>query len=172
MISIDICGNESLMKSLRFLIVIGILLFKKDLFKLMETRFRNIDQSIDKAKFNYLEILRVAMNNYQFGNEYHLLILSTVLSRNIYIYNYFTKKGKLILNNNISALELEDYFNDSKDKSSEIGHHLRYEPIENNIFCEKNIYQNNNLHGFFSASWKHYISLIPTNNSTITYKPK
>jgi hypothetical protein len=105
MISIDICGNDSLMISLRFLRVIGILLFKKDLFKLMETRYRNIDQSINKAKINYLEILRVAMHNYQFGNEYHILILSTVLSRNIYIYNYFTKKGKLILNNNISALE-------------------------------------------------------------------
>ena len=46
MISIGICGNESLMKSLRFLTVIGILLFKKDLFKLMETRYRNIDQKI------------------------------------------------------------------------------------------------------------------------------
>jgi hypothetical protein len=71
MISIDICGNKSLMKSLRFLTVRGILLFKKDLFKLMDSRYRNIDQSINKAKFNFLEILEIAMHNYQFGNENH-----------------------------------------------------------------------------------------------------
>lgn len=174
MISLDICGSEMLMACLRFLTVIGLLWFKIDFYRLIENRFKNLDEQFpeNQAKIKFESILRDAIENYEFGNEYHLQVLSTVLSRNIYVYSYFTKSGKLILPSNISSKDLLNHFDDKNSKSSLIGQHIRYEPIKNTTFYYDENLKNENLYGFFSGSWKHYSALIPKTNQTIIYKPK
>lgn len=172
MISLGICGSEILMKYLRLLTVVGLLLFKKDFYKLLENRFKNLDQSFpeNQAKLKFEGILRIAMDTYEFGNEYHLLVLSTVLSRNIYVYSYFTRKGELMLPKCTSDIELLKHFDDRTCKSSLVGQHLRYEPLNNRIFNKNLNFQN--LYGFFAASWKHYAALIPKTNVNIVYTPQ
>ena len=156
MISLTLCGNEELTMILRWLTVITLLLLTKDFMDLLIKRYRNLDSLYpeNEAKVKFERILRAAMDNHEFGDEYHLLAVSTFLSRDIFIYSYFTKDDCLLLPRHLSSSQLLHEF---KKKSNKIGHHLKYEPIQNKYFI-KTIEQS--LNGFFTATGDHYTALI------------
>ena len=138
--------------------MIGLLLFKKNFISLMEKRFQNLElaNAGNLAQLKFQKTLRTAIENYKYGDDYHLQALATVLSKNIFIFSYFTKNGNLILPNSLTSQELSNHF---LNKSKNIGHHLRYEPIANNILSPA--CSNDNLNGFYSAKTQHYTALIP-----------
>ncbi len=169
MISLTLCGTETLMTSLRWLTVISLIMFKKNFIEILEKRFKNSSEprfSLNQAKVKFETILRTAIDVYQYGNEYHLLALSTILGRDIFIYSYFTRNNELVLNKNVSSTQLINLF---KNKSMDIGHHIRYQPIENQYF--KSSFQNINLNGFFNGSLKHYTALIPKTKRVDVFLP-
>ena len=157
------------MTTLRWLTVISLIKFKTNFIEILEKRFENSCEPRFSLNFSIVKfetILRTAIDVYQYGNEYHLLALSTILGRDIFNYSYFTRNNELVLNKNLSSTQLVNLF---RNKSMNIGHHLRYQPIENVHFNSN--FQNVNLNGFFNGSLKHYTALIPKTKRVDVFVP-
>jgi hypothetical protein len=128
MISLSLFGNESFTNTLRWLTVISLLLFKNDFTRLLEKRYENIMTDFKQySSVKYQKILRTALENYEYGDEYHILALATILGGDIYIYNYFTKL--ITASPRISVEELQKIFNTKCVIKA--GIHLHYKPLKN-----------------------------------------
>ena len=168
MVSLSLCGNESLMKSLRFLTVVGMLLLKTDFLKIINQRYEHFEKdNIEmRTQLKFEKLLRDAFEDGCWGNEFHLLALATVLGRKIFIYSYFTKSGEFLLEKNIDVNELLLEF---KKKPSKVGHHLQYEPIQNDFFPKLAF---DSLNGFICTKSAHYTALIPLESSVPVFIPQ
>jgi hypothetical protein len=93
MVSICLCGNESLSRNLRWLSVLTLLLFKSEFLNLLLKRYISVETGYPDAfsRIKYEQILRIAIDSGNWGNEYHLLALSTFLDKKIFIYSSFKK---------------------------------------------------------------------------------
>jgi hypothetical protein len=169
MISLTLCGSEALTNCLRWLTVISLLFFKSNFIEILEKRYKNSCEPQfpqNQAIVKFQTILRTAIDDYLYGNEYHLQALSTVLARDIFIYSYFTRNNELILKKNLSSTQLVNLF---KNKSMDIGHHIRYQPIKNDFFKTDSL--NLSLNGYFNGSLKHYTALIPKTRRVDVFVP-
>ena len=95
-ISLTFCGNESLSSGLRWLTVISLLVFKKDFVTLLDKKYEHTSvsdfKSYARVKYKtFLKFFKISMTDFKYGDENHILALSTILSRDIFIYNYFIK---------------------------------------------------------------------------------
>ena len=164
MISLTLIGNESLSKLLRLLTVLSMLTMKQSFIKLITQQYESTNtlNASSLACANFQEYVKVALTDKEWGCSYHLIALATVLGKHIYVYSSFKKKNKFQLNKNISLECLDKHFKDSITGDSKIGHHLRYDPLINNVFPKAN---ENCLYGFFSFGGPtvapHYTALIP-----------
>ena len=166
MVSISLIGNESLQKILRLLTILALLMMQKEFVQLITNHYvsTKTDNAEDYAKINLQEYLRIALDDGAWGNLYHLIALSTVLGRNIYVYSFFKALGQFRLNKNVGIKQLDKEFSIKKSK---IGHHLRYQPLYNQIFAKSN---DNVIYGFFDGA--HYTALIPKKQLQLTlFKP-
>ena len=161
MISLCFFGNLNFSLILRIITVYTLINNKNDFIKLIlkEESFTNKDdiskEELDKIGISkYKSLLEFALTKRAWGNEYHLLALSTALNTNIYIYSVFPEKW---LNNSIEKI----HENFSKERY--IGAHLIYKPLNN-------AYTNNFICGQFGEA--HYTALIPINSQVLELKPK
>ncbi len=159
MISLALCGNETLTRVLRLLTVTCMLIMKNNFIELLEKQYKatETEHSLALARINFEENLRIALDNKKWGNTYHLIALATVLGKSFYIYSLFKTQGKFRLEENTSKIELNKHF--KKKRNSEIGHHLRYEAFKNDFFPKTNRFA---LYGFYCG--RHYTALIPKEN--------
>ena len=156
MISIGLIGNQTLARFLRLLTVLCMLLMRENFIKLIKEQYESTEttNALNLAKTDFKKHLHVALNNGQWGNEYHLIALATALGKQFYIYSYFKKNNNFGLNKSIDIEALDNNFKTLGD--SKIGHHLRYQPLLNNIFpC----YDGKILYGFYGGN--HYTALVP-----------
>jgi hypothetical protein len=172
MISISLCGNESLTILLRKLTFFTMLFLKNDFLEVLRKEVvhlksdanNNIIYHINTEKeirLKLQDILLTARADTKWGNEYHLLALSTFLNKNICVYS-----GFLLRDGNLQHVKdiPKDFLSQNFDK---IGHNLIYKPIENNLFkCSSQ----QELFGFFRGN-NHYVALIPISNE-ILFLPK
>ena len=160
MISLSLIGNESLTRVLRLLTALCMLLMKKSFIKLIKEQYESTHtpHAVNRAFIKFQEYIRIALTDAEWGSSYHLIALSTVLGKNIYIYSIFKNKNKFQLNKNIGMKNLDKYFKNQRT-GSKIGHHLRYEPLFNNFFPKINV---DVLYGFYDCHAAHYTALIPT----------
>ncbi len=169
MVSLCLCGNESLMITLRWMTAICLVLIQQDIKKLLKLDLsltEGSDTKLDRlVETKFQKLLRDAFTAGSWGNEYHLLSISTFLGRNLFIYSTFKKDKKFILDENVNAEILNQEF---KAKSLKIGHHLAYKPLKNEIFPEN---KNENLYGFFCSKKSHYSALIPILKDSIVFIP-
>jgi hypothetical protein len=176
MVSIALCGNEILTVLLRKLTVLAIIVLKKQITNVLSSEFEHFNSDVDgntvvtNSKLKTFirrklkDTLLRAKNNKKWGNQYHLLVLSSLLNKNIFIYSGFKlRNGKLQLDKNVSEAELINAFNDRQP----IGHNIKYEPIENEFFKGLSI---NNLYGFYHDN--HYVALVPRVRNHIIFLPK
>jgi hypothetical protein len=156
MVSICLVGNESLQTVLRLLTVLVMLKMKKEFVLLIKNHYLSTETNLaeEYAEINFQENLKLALENGAWGNMYHIFALSTVLGRSIYIYSFFKTNGRFRLSKNIGIKKLDEEF--KKLRNSNIGHHLRYGPLFNQIYPKLN---NSVLYGFFDGT--HYTALIP-----------
>ena len=97
----------------------------------------------------------------KWGNEYHLLALCSFLNKKLYMYGNCTKDNKFVFHRDITENELLIKFD-------QIGQHLFYLPIENQIF--KRHTEMSNIYGHFKGN--HYVSLIPNSKKSVIYETK
>ena len=172
MISISICGDWSWSNSLRILTLFT--LFKlKEQFKskirrelLSKQKYSKLseEQLKEEIKTKYKKHLGIARIASKWGNEYHLLALSTFLNRSIYLYSYENLKN---IDKNMSHDELQHLLA-NEDKS---GLHFKCSPIDNTIFSNNN-QKGQTLYGLYLATDpQHYTSLIPLGPSIPEFIP-
>lgn len=150
MASISLCGSQILQPLLRKLTVFTIIIYKKNFENILKNESDDYIKKPDALQLKMEDIVYRAKTDKKWGNEYHLLALSTLLNKNIYIYSEFIKKGKFIIRKSATENTLKENFH-------KIGLNLVYEPISNTIFKRPNI-DISNLFGYFRN--KHYVSLI------------
>jgi hypothetical protein len=160
MISISLIGDQSLTDILRCYTLFTLLKYKTVLLDLI------CQKEIDKEKNIFFEqLVYDSVNHKAWGGGYHLLCLSTVLNKNIYIYGNALKNGKLLLDGLDTTIErLERSFKMvAYDSDNHSGFHMRYEPILSGYFdCDSNP---KTLFGFFCNF--HYTSLLPVDSSIL-----
>ncbi len=167
MISISLTGNTSLTYILRVLTTFTIILIKDDLMDKLKYEFVSSRSKFTKKELQiyqtneYTSILSDARLNKSYGNQFHIISISTFLQRNIYIYGPFSKNVI-----KCSALQLKDLF-DCKDPN--LGRHLKYAPLINKTFNKDNLKQSA-LYGFLNHA--HYTSLIPKHEDSMQFVPK
>jgi hypothetical protein len=156
MISLGLVGTDKLARFLRLLTAFCMLLMKENFIRLIKEQYESTktDNALALATINFQEYLRIALDNEQWGNSYHLIALSTALGKHLYIYSFFKSNNKFLLNKTIGIKALDKHFKGFGD--SKIGHHLRYEPLLNRTFPKLN---DNILYGFYDG--RHYTALIP-----------
>ena len=158
MLSISLCGNESLTRLLRLLTVLCMLILKNQFVTLLSDHYKSTNtlNADSLAEINFQENVRTALENEEWGNMYHLISMSTILGKNIYVYNSFQRNRKFMLSKNIKQKDLNEYFIKRDDL---IGHHLKYEGLKNNFFPKTH---RNLLYGYFDVVREHYTALIPS----------
>ena len=114
-------------------------------------------------KYEYKNIINDARLKTAFGNQFHLLAVSTFLKRNIYIYTLFSKIAE-----KLSADRLKVLF-DEMDPN--LGRHVKYIPVENSLFEKRrHNFISLNLYGYHVDA--HYTSLIPSYTDPLQFIPK
>ncbi len=156
MVSLALCGNETLTRVLKLLTVLCMLLMKLKFIKLLEENYLSTKtpNALALAQINFQEYLRIALDDGEWGNTYHLIAVATVLGKQLYIYSFFKTQDQFRLDVNIGKDQLNKHFKETGN--SLIGHHLRYEPLKNDFFPKVN---NNILYSFFDG--QHFTALIP-----------
>ena len=164
MISLCLIGDESLKSLLRALTVFTMVKFKNEFVSIIskEVNFENLDKEIIKI---YYEKIYEAKEDAKWGNEIHLLSISTFLSTNIIVYGSFWD-NKDLLNKANTIEELQSAF----QKGIRTGSHLIYKPIKNEFF--KNQQELIPLFGFFSPTREHYSAIIPSKQKIPIFVPK
>lgn len=171
MISICLSGNETFMYILRALTVYTIVKLKKffvdkiiweytcDVYSFMVEE--------DEINKRYDELIFSARVASEFGCQFHLLALSTLLDRHIFIYTKFTHNK---IYESQSLEELKSTF--SKDPNV-FGKHVNYHPIKNeHLKARKDVsHEDIPLYGFFETDLKHFTALIPKNLTEPIYVP-
>ena len=157
MISISLCGNCSLTALLKNMTTVTIIIlrdvFCKIIYQVLKfNNHRATDLELNKrTQEKYQEIIATAKAPNKWGNEYHLLALSTCLSINIYIYNFFESKV------------IENEANKTMNNLS--GFHLIYESIKNKTFLES---KKETIYGHYNPKAMHYTSLITKANDEVS----
>ena len=151
MTSISLCGSQILQPLLRKLTVFTIIIFKTTFENILRTEYDDYNKNPTALQLKLEDILIRAKTDTKWGNEYHLLALSTLLNKNVYIYSEFLKKGKFIIRKSTNEQNLKAEFN-------RIGLNLIYEPIDNTILRRSNS-KISNIFGYYRNN--HYVSLIP-----------
>jgi hypothetical protein len=156
MISLALVGTDKLSRLLRLLTALCMLLMKENFITIIKEQYESTktDNALALANINFQEYLRKALDNEQWGNSYHLIALATALGKYFYIYSFFKTNNKFVLSKTIGIKALDKHFKAFGD--SKIGHHLRYEPLLNQLFPKIN---DNILYGFYDG--RHYTALIP-----------
>ena len=111
----------------------------------------------------YSDLVYVAKNNTEWGNEYHILAIATFLQFEIYIYTYFDEK----LNPHLTSEALSEMF---KSRCFNTGLHLLYKPLKNAIF-EESMSINRVLYGHFDIKRSHYTAIIPLSDTSLNFIP-
>jgi hypothetical protein len=165
MISLCLVGNESLKSLLRALTVFTMIKFQNEFLNIIskEVQFESLEDGLIMKK--YYEKLFEAKEDGKWGNEIHLLSISTFLSSNIIVYGSFWD-NKDLLNKANTINELQNAFN----KGIRTGSHLIYKPIKNEIFRKEE--ELIPLFGFFSPTREHYSAIIPTRRKIPIFNPK
>ena len=117
--------------------------------------------ALNIAHDNFEENLKISLKDEAWGNSNHLIALSTIIGKNIYVYSSFKIRNKFQLNRNIGLKGIDNHFKNSRKLGFKIGHHLRYEPLINEVFPKSN---DNCLYGFLSNAGTmkaHYTAIIP-----------
>ena len=141
MISICLIGNESISKVIRGLTIFGLLTLKSQIIEIISN-----DPSYNQNKATimnkYKQLLYDTKTNKVWGGAYQLIVLSTVLSRDIIICGSFKNENNDWNNPNVTtATEMLEIF----QRKNRTGSHLIYKPIKNNIFSPSS---SNMLYGF------------------------
>jgi hypothetical protein len=160
MISICLCGDQSLTDILRCFTLFALVKYKDSIVDRISKK--EIDR---KREIYYSELLNDSIKDKAWGCGYHLLCLSTVLNMNIFIYGESLKNGTFLLDGyNTTAGRLEESFKSSRyQDTTHSGFHMRYEPISNGFFeCDA---VRANLYGFYRNF--HYSALFPIDTSII-----
>jgi len=168
MISRSLCGDVSLTCFLKNFTSITLLILKSQFFDIIYQNLKsnNIELShnelIGKTNIKFDELVYSSKTKGQWGNEYHLLALSTFLSTKIYIFNFFDK--------NFSD---EEFMNDFKEdnRNNNTGLHLKYTPIKNCAFTSS--VKQCVIYGHYNSgdNNQHYLSLILREKNDI-FEPK
>jgi hypothetical protein len=170
MVSLCLVGNTTLMYILRALTTFTILNMKNEIFNFLRWEFettRSVYEEEDLKKYlntEYDEMLKSSRCLGHFGNQYHLLIISTFLQRNIFIYSRFPDK---LCFRKLDFKSLHKSFNNA---CNNFGLHLKYTPIKNHLFNlslpQKTIY------GFYNMEGKHYSAIVPAKKDLIEFIPR
>ena len=94
MVSKSICGNISLTKTLKYMTVVAMMMLKETFINIIMHDLQ-INNSVNRAIIENIAVatlnkkLYAAKTDGEWGDEYHLLALSTVLSMKIFIFNFF-----------------------------------------------------------------------------------
>jgi hypothetical protein len=162
MVSRSLCGNLSLTRTLKNLTVVTLLMLKDTFLKILKNELKSMSKTElelqELTLRKYRKMIVVAKTDYEWGDEYHLLAISTFLSMDIYIFSYFEK-----------ALSKDQLINSFNDKFNKSGLHLIYEPIKNTVF--DNLNNKKIIYGFFDPLKSHYTSLIPQTNDINNFVP-
>ena len=110
----------------------------------------------------YSDLIFSAKRVFEWGNEYHLLAITTFLKLDIYIYTYFDKQ----LDQNFTPQALSEVF---KNKQS-TGMHFTYEPLDSEF--ESSVENKKVIYGHFDLKRSHYTALIPKEHERFEFKPR
>ena len=155
MISRSLCGNCSLTSLLKDMTVITLLVLEQKFIEIMISDIKSNNKDANemelkiRATQRFQRIVQIAKTPDEWGDEYHLLAISTFLAMKISIYNFF--------NSNFSKNELLSCFRDVETNKS--GFHLIYTPLQSTIFSS--FKKNYMIYGYYDPKNKHYTSLIP-----------
>jgi hypothetical protein len=168
MISLCLIGNTTLMLMLRVLTVFSLLNLKAEIMQLLKWEYETThsdNQGLDNyLDHEYIDILNSARCLSHFGNQYHLLVISTFIQKNIYIYSQFPDIMSL---KNLEFSDLKKHFDNSLNS---LGLHLKYTPIKNSLFTsEKN---RTTIYGFYDLEGKHYSAILPAKKDLLQFIPK
>ena len=166
MVSRSLCGSCSLTNILKDMTVVTFVMLQKRFLEIMlaDIKANNKDANeVDlntKANKRFQKSIQKAKTLGEWGDEYHLLAISTFLGTKICIFNFY--------NSNFSKHELLCSFADSKHNKT--GFHIIYTPIKITMF---NSFKNNlTIYGYYDAQKQHYTSLIPQTTSNNIFTPK
>ena len=161
-VSISMFGNERMKLTLRFLTVYIMWEYKEYFLEVIRNdtiRDGNPNDSFHKQ-------LRIARNDREWGNEFHLLALSIVLQRNIFSYSSFSSEnGRWFVSKKSTPQNLANAF---RTRRRGTGGQL--------IFCPPPLLQ---LHSYnqtpicihFDARRRHYTAVLPQKVNALQFRP-
>ena len=161
MVSRCLCGNCGLTNILKDMTVITLFMLEQTFIEIMRLDIKTNNSKASDIELNSQAIQRfqrtvqIAKMPDQWGDEYHLLAISTFLATKICIYNFY--------NANFSENQLHSFFDETK--TNESGFHLIYTPLKATMFSS---FKNDlKVFGYYDPIIKHYTSLIPQMEQSI-----